>query len=320
MTRFLFLAMLWCFFHKRIDFILKKWYIGTFLVVQWSRPQASNARGQGSVPGQETGSHVLKLRIPCATPGTQHSQINNFLKWYIENSSVQQFRCFPEVTEAGEAWALSAVGTSISVLYTYLPSCLQTLRRQGYFLFTSLSFFTFYFYYIHQQIQIQASNRHSTNSYQLSDWYLHFQFSSVTQSCLTLRHHELQHTRPPCPTPTPRAHPNSCPLSQWCHPTISSSVLPFSSHFQSFPTSGSFQMSQLFAWGGQNIGVSASSSVLPMNIQNWSPLGWTGWISLQPKGLSRVFSNTTLQKQQFFSTQFSLWSNSHIHTWPQEKP
>ena len=99
----------------------------------------------------------------------------------------------------------------------------------------------------------------------------------------------LQHTRPPCPSPTPRVHPNSCPLSQWCHPTISSSLIPFFSCLQSFPASGSFQMSQLFASGGQSIGVSASTSVLPMNIQDWSPLGWTGWISLQSKECSAFF-------------------------------
>ena len=134
--------------------------------------------------------------------------------------------------------------------------------------------------------------------------------SSVQFSCSfmsdSLRPQELQHVRPPCPSPTPRAYPNSCPLSQWCHPTISSSVVPFSSCLQSFPASGSFQMSQLFASGGQNIGVSASTSVLPMNTQDWSPLGWTGWISLQSKGLSRVFSNTTVQKHWFFGTQLSL--------------
>ena len=114
------------------------------------------------------------------------------------------------------------------------------------------------------------------------------QFSSVAQSCPTLRPHELQHARPPCPSPTPGVYPNSCPLSGWCHPTISSSVIPFSC-LQSFPESGSFPMSQLFEWGGQSIGVSALASVLPMNTQDWSHLGWTGWISLQSKGLSRVF-------------------------------
>ena len=123
----------------------------------------------------------------------------------------------------------------------------------------------------------------------------------------------LQHTRLPCPSPSPRACLNSCPLSQGCHLTISSSVIPFSSCLQPFPASGSFQMSQFFASGGQNIGT--SPSVLPMNIQDWSPLQLTGWISLQSKGLSRVFSNTTVQKHQFFGTQLPLWSNSHIHTW-----
>ena len=115
--------------------------------------------------------------------------------------------------------------------------------------------------------------------------------------------HGLQHTRPPYPSPTPRVYPNACPLSQWCHLIISSSVVPFSSCLQSFPASGSFQMSQFFASGGQSIGVSASTSVPTMNTQDWSPLGWTGWISLQSKGLSRVFSNTIVQKHQFFGAQ-----------------
>ena len=143
--------------------------------------------------------------------------------------------------------------------------------------------------------------------------------SSVTQSYLTLQPHESQHARPPCPSPTPGAYPNSCPSSQWCHPAISSSVVPFSSCPQSLPASRSFPISQLFAWSGQSIGVSASASVLPMNTQDSSPLGWTGWISLQSKGLSRDFSNTTVQKHQFFSAQLSSKSNSHIHTWPLEK-
>ena len=117
-----------------------------------------------------------------------------------------------------------------------------------------------------------------------------------------------------------RAHPNSCPSSRWCHPAISSSVIPFSSCPQSLPSSGSFPMSQLFTWGGQSTGVSALESVLPMNTQDWSLLGWTGWISLQSKRLSRVFSNTTVQKHQFFGAQPSSQSNSHIHTWPLEKP
>ena len=148
--------------------------------------------------------------------------------------------------------------------------------------------------------------------------------NSVRFSCSvvsdSLRPHRLQHARPLCPSPTPGVYSNSCPLSWWYHPTISSSVIPFSSHLQSFPASGSFQMSQLFAWGGQSIGVSASTSVLPMNTQDWFPLGWTDWISLQSKGFSRVFSNTTVQNHQFFRAQLSSQSNSHIHTWPVEKP
>ena len=132
------------------------------------------------------------------------------------------------------------------------------------------------------------------------------QFDSVAQSCLTLRPHGLQHTRLCCPSPTLRACSNSCPLSWWCHPTISSSVIPFSTHLQSFPESGSFPMNQFFTSGGQSIGVSASASVLPMNIQDWFPLGLIGLISLQPKGLSRVFTNTTVQKHPFFRTQLSL--------------
>ena len=136
----------------------------------------------------------------------------------------------------------------------------------------------------------------------------------------SLRPHEPQHARPPCPLPTPGAYSNSCPLSRWCHPTVSSSVIPFSSRLQSFAASGSFQMSQLFASGGQSFGVSASTSVLPMNTQDWFPLGWTGWISLQSKGLSRVFSNTTVQKHQFYRAQLSLQFNSHISTWLLEKP
>ena len=138
------------------------------------------------------------------------------------------------------------------------------------------------------------------------------QFSSSVVSN-SLWPHGLQHTRRPCLSPTPGTCSNSCPLSRWCHPTISSSVVPFSSHFQSFPASGSFQMSQFFASGGQSIGVSASTSVFPMNIQDWFPIGWTGWISLQSEGLSRVFSNTTVQKHQFFSAQLYSPTLTSIH-------
>ena len=146
------------------------------------------------------------------------------------------------------------------------------------------------------------------------------QFSSVSQSCLTLRPHESQHARPPCASPTPAVHSESRPSSQWRHPAISSSVVPFSSCPQSLPASKSSPMSQLFAWGGQSTGVSALASFLPKKSQGWSPLEWTGWISLQSKGLSRVFSNTTVQKYQFLGAQPSSQSNSHIHIWLQEKP
>ena len=135
----------------------------------------------------------------------------------------------------------------------------------------------------------------------------------------SLQLHGLQHARLPCSSPTLWDYPNSYPSSRWWYPTISSSVVPFSSCLQSVPAPGSVLMSQVFILGGQIIGASASASILPINIQDWFPLGWTDWISLQSKGLSRVFSNTTVQKHQFFGAQFSLWSNSHIHTWLLEK-
>ena len=149
--------------------------------------------------------------------------------------------------------------------------------------------------------------------------------SSVQFSCSvmsdSLQPHESQHARPSSPSPTPRVHSDSLPSSQWCHPAISSSLIPFSSCPQSLPPSiRVFSNESLFAWGGQSTGVSALTSFLPKKSQGWSPLEWTGWISLQSKGLSRVFSNTTVQKHQFFGAQTSSQSNSHIHTWPQEKP
>ena len=150
-------------------------------------------------------------------------------------------------------------------------------------------------------------------------WFISVQLSCSVMSDF-LQPHGLQHARLARPTPTPGACSNSCPSSRWCHPTISSSVVPFSSRLQPFRVSGSFPMSQFFTSGRQSIGVSASASFLPVNIQDWFPLGWTGWISLQSKGLSRIFSNTTVQKHQFFSAQLSSQSNSHIHTWPLEKP
>ena len=149
-------------------------------------------------------------------------------------------------------------------------------------------------------------------------------FSSVqfSQSVVSssLQPHELQHARLPCPSPTPRVHSNPCPSSRWCHPAISCSVVTFSSCPQSLSASQTFPMSQLFTWGGQSTEISASASFPPKKSQDWSPSEWTGWISLQSKGLSRVFSNTTVQKHQFFSAQLSSQSNSHIHTWPLEEP
>ena len=149
------------------------------------------------------------------------------------------------------------------------------------------------------------------------------QFSSVqfSRSVVSdsLQPHESQHARPPCPSPSPGVHSDSCVSSWWCHPAISSSVVPFSSCPQSLPASESFPMSQLFAWGGQSTGVSALASFLPKKSQGWSS-EWTGWISLQSRGLSGFFSNTTVQKHQFFRAQPFSQSNSHIHTWPQEKP
>ena len=152
-------------------------------------------------------------------------------------------------------------------------------------------------------------------------WF-HIRSDQISRSVVSysLQSHESQHARPPCPSPSPGVHSNSRPSSRWCHPAISSSVVPFSSCPQSLPASEFFPMSQLFAWGGQSTGVSALASFLPKNTQGWYPLEWPGWISLQSKGLSRVFSNTTVQKHQFFSAQLSLQSNSRIHTWPLEKP
>jgi len=162
--------------------------------------------------------------------------------------------------------------------------------------------------------QHSKTEDHGIWSYQFSS--VQFSHSVVSDS---LQPNESHHARPPCPSPTPGVHSNSHPSSWWCHPAISSSVIPFSSCPQSLPASESFPMSQLFTWGGQSTGVSVLASFLPKNTQDWSPSEWTGWISLQSKGLSRVFSNTTVQKHQFFGTQPSSWSNTHIHTWLVEK-
>ena len=161
-------------------------------------------------------------------------------------------------------------------------------------------------------------NIHSKGIKDTNSFFLILLFSRSVISN-SLWPHELQHAWLPCPSPSPGTCSNSWPLSPWCHPTISSSVIPFSCP-QSLPASGSFPMSQFFPSGGQSIGVSAFAWILPVNIQDWFPLGWTGWISSQSKGLSRVFCNTTVQKHQFFGAQLSLWSNSHIHTRLLEQP
>ena len=156
---------------------------------------------------------------------------------------------------------------------------------------------------------------HTWNKFPFSS--VHFSHSVASDS---LRPHEAQNARPPCPSPTPGVHWDWHPSSQWCHPAISSLVVPFSSCPQSLLASKSFPMSQLFTWGGQRTGVSALTSFFPKKSQGWSPSEWTGWITLQSKGLSKVFSNTTIQKHQFFGAQPSSQSNSHIHTWPLGKP
>ena len=172
------------------------------------------------------------------------------------------------------------------------------------------------FFWAQKSLQMVIANmKLKDNSVQFSS--VQFIRSFMSDS---LRPHKLQHAKPPCPSPTRGVHSNSYPSSWWCHPAISCSVVPFSSCPQSLPASESFPMSELFAWGGQSTGVSALASFLPKKSQGWSPLEWTSWNSLQSKGLSRVFSNTTVQKHQFFGTQLSSQSNSHIHTWPQEKP
>ena len=175
---------------------------------------------------------------------------------------------------------------------------LQTLLEYIY-CFLYVIYISLFYAFIFLRSSLQEINKKLKEMNQFSQ----FSHSVVSDS---LWPHGPQHVRPPCPSPTPRVYPNPCPLSRWCHPTISSSVVPFSSCPQFFTASGSFQMSQFFTSGGQSIGVSASTSVLPMSTQDWSPLGWTGWISLQSKGFSRVFSNTTVQKHQSFGAHLSL--------------
>ena len=192
--------------------------------------------------------------------------------------------------------------STISVLPNFCPSLsflIATNHLHHSYDFTSL------FYFCSGTLLLTSLTFLLSRNFQVVSVICSVHFSrSVMSDSLQLN--EPQHARPPCPSPTPGVHPNPCPLCRWCHPTISSSVAPFSSCPQPFPASGSFPISQLFTSGGQSIGVSASTSVLPMNTQDWFPLGWTGWVSLQSNGLSRVFSNTTVQMHQFFRAQLSL--------------
>ena len=229
-------------------------------------------------------------------------------------SSVIHFQWFLKVKACEEDFFfLSVISSHLSTI------CLKTFSSPLYWLPSFVKEQVIIFMGIHfwvlQSVSLFCLFFHQHHTVLIT---LLVQFSRSVMSD-SLRSHELQHAWPPCPSPTPGVYSNSCPSSPWCHPAISSSVVPFSAWPQSLPASGSFPMSQLFTSGGQSIGVSASASVLPMNTQDWSPLGWTGWISLS-KELSRVFSNTIVQNNQFFGTQLSSQSNFHIHTWPLEKP
>ena len=251
------------------------------------------------------GSDGKRICLQCGRPGVQslgsgrspgEGHGNPLQYSCLENSMdcivhrVAKSQIWLSLSQVGFAWRLVYIRYQINIiLFLYL-------------LFSPM------------HIKIERSLR----KFLLTECISSVQFSHSVVSD-SLRPHESQHARPPCLSPTPGVHSDSQPSSQWCHPAISSSVVPFSSCPQSLPASESFPMSQLFAWGGQSIRVSASASVLPKNTQGWSPSECTGWISLQSKGLSRVFSNTTVQKHQFFGAQLSSESNSHIHTWPLEK-
>ena len=230
------------------------------------------------------------------------------------------------VMAGGESLCLKILQTSECVCCFWITFLNLHFKWYEYYVFHM--FLPFFFKIDDKVSHIRNCNSTLDTNFGL-DFYLQFSSVQFSRSVVSnsLRPHELQHARPPCPSPTPGVYSNSCPSSWWCHPAISSSVVPFSSCPQSLPASQSFPMSQLFTWGGQSTGVSALASFLPKNTQGWSPLGWTGWISLQSKGLSRVFSNTTVQKHQFFGAQLSFFgaqlsspSNFHIHTWLQEKP
>ena len=221
---------------------------------------------------------------PCPFPSSSHSFSFFFHSFSISANNSHFLLYLDSHFISPIVYSLLPSFIRKSLLKFHLPSAQFSLSSQKISWPKSLSFSYMYCY---------------------SSPFITVQFSRSVVSD-SLWPHGLWHDRPPRPSPTPRVYSNSCALSWWCHPTISSSVFPFSSCLQSFLVSWSFQMSQFFVSGGQSIGVSASASVLPMNTQEWSPLGWTGWISLQVKGLLRVFSNTTVQKHQFFSAQISL--------------
>ena len=235
------------------------------------------------------------------------AQARTRLKWLSSSSSILYYRKLLSVT---------------CVLIMNIKSCLELAQPRKYIRASQKTLEFTWTHLIREKWFIRLGNG-MVNLNKFSRELQNFRVlilaslqsvSAVTLSCLTLRPHGLQYARLPGPSPTPGACLKACPSSWWCHPTISS-CHPLSSCLQSFPASGSFPVSQLLVSGGQSIGASASASALPMNIQDWFPLGWADWISLQSKGLSRVFSNTTVQKHQFFGTQLSLWPNSYSHTW-----
>ena len=236
--------------------------------------------------------------VPSLKPNSYHIPILfticHLSRWRAVGLRESQVEMVKSVTRRGQHWHL---------FVTWLVFLLSLLLLHHYYPFVNSEFST-------HGVGICYSYYRNMLCWCFWDTVLFFPSSSVQFSPSfvsdSLRPHELQHARSPCPSPTPVVYSNKCPLSRWCNPTISSFVIPFSSCPQSLPASGPFPRSQLFAWGGQSLGISALVSVLPMNIQGWFPLGWTGWISLQSKRLSRVFSNTTVQKHQFFGAQLSL--------------
>ena len=268
------------------------WSHGLFSRPEYYSGQLFASPGDLPIPGIEPRSPALQAdSLPAEPPGKPLHLVPSILFIYF-SMDLDYIFClnYPAVSESLEIFVCKPVFLKLS------NSQLSTLFNMPG---------TFNALYIHSLSWLIKEISHESLGVSFCPLGTIVKFSSVTQSCLTLRSHRLQHTRLPCLSPTPRACPNSYPSIWWCHPTISSSVVLFSC-FQSCPESGSFPMSQLFASGGQNIRVSASASVLPMNTRDWFTLGWTGWIFLQSKGLSRVFSNTTVQKHQCFNAQPSL--------------